>query len=263
MFRGLRELGSGLLSAPADVPSFEEAFRVLRSNLTVALADMAKPTVVVTSANSGEGKTTACCQLGLAFAAAGQRVIVVDLDLRHAGAHRVLGGHNEFGASEVLLGHRSLQEALQYVEPIVSPDAEAAGLYFLAAGGWVDNPADVLAGGRTARLLESLSDQADIVLIDTPAVLPVADTLVVGRIASGALLVTEVGRTAMEAVEKAKDLLVRNHTRLLGVMINKYSRRSAGDRSVGFAVAGGFHEPGAMPSTNGVSSTNGSAPGEF
>jgi len=156
MFRGLRELGSGLLSAPADVPGFEDAFRVLRSNLTVALADMARPSVAVTSANAGEGKTTACCQLGLAFAAAGQRVIVVDLDLRHPGAYRVLGGHNEFGASEVLLGHMSLQESLQYLEPVMSPDAEAAGLYFLAAGGWVDNPADVLAGGRTARLLESL-----------------------------------------------------------------------------------------------------------
>lgn len=243
MFRGLRSLGAGLLSPPTGVPGFEEAFRVLRANLTVALADMTSPSVVVTSANSGEGKTTACCQLALAFAAAGQRVVVVDLDLRNAGAHRVLGGHNEFGSAEVLLGHRSLQDSLQYLQPVLSPDAEAAGLYFLAAGGWVDNPADVLAGGRTARLLDSVSAQADIVLIDTPAVLPVADTLTFGRIASGALLVTEVGRTATEAVEKAKDLLVRNHTRLLGVMINKFTQRSAGHNSIGSAVAGGFHQP--------------------
>ena len=260
MFRGLRELGSGLLSPPADVPGFEEAFRVLRSNLTVALADMAKPSVAVTSANPGEGKTTACCQLGLAFAAAGQRVILVDLNLRQPGAHRVLGGHNEFGDSDVLLGHRSLQESLQYLEPVMSPDAEAAGFYFLAAGGWVDNPADVLAGGRTAKLLDSLSAQADIVLIDTPAVLPSADTLVIGRIASGALLVTEVGRTALEAVEKAKDLLVSNHTRLLGVMINKFVQRNAGQGSIGSAVPGGFRKAMSNGSASGQPSGNGAAP---
>lgn len=259
MFSGLRGLGSGLRSAPADIPGFDEAFRVLRANLTVALADIPKPSVVVTSANSGEGKTTACCQLGLAFAAAGQRVVIVDLNLRHAGAHRVLGGHNEFGAAEVLLGHHSLQESLQYLEPVISPDAESAGLYFLAAGGWVDNPADVLAGGRTARLLETLSGQADIVLLDTPAVLPVADTLVIGRIASGAVLVTEVGRTAMDAVEKAKDLLVRNQTRLLGVVINKFGTRAVGQGSIGSAVAGGFREPAGTGASHAGWSPNGSA----
>ena len=258
MSRGRLGLGLGLRSAPTDVPGFDEAFRVLRANLTVALADIAKPSVVVTSANSGEGKTTACCELGWAFAAAGQRVVIADLDFRHAGAHRVLGGHNEFGASEVLLGHRSLQESLQYLEPVVSPDAEAAGLYFLAAGGWVDNPADVLAGGRTARLLETLSGQADIVLLDTPAILPVADTLVIGRIASGALLVTEVGSTAMDAVEKAKDLLVRNQTRLLGVVINKFGSRSTAQGTIGSSVAGGFRDPAGTNSVSGTLPPNGS-----
>lgn len=231
---------------------------MLRANLTVALADIAKPSVVVTSANSGEGKTTACCQLGWAFAAAGQRVVIVDLDFRHAGAHHVLGGHNEFGASEVLLGQRTLRESLQYLEPVVSPDSEPAGLYFLAAGGWVDNPADVLAGGRTARLLETLSDQADIVLLDTPAILPVADTLVIGRIASGAVLVTEVRRTAMDAVEKAKDLLVRNQTRLLGVVINKFGSRNTGQGSIGSAIAGGFRDPAESSALNGTRLSTGS-----
>lgn len=226
MFRGLRGIGPGA----SDVPSFDEAFRVLRANLSVALADIARPSVVVTSANAGEGKTTVCCHLATAIAAAGQRVVVVDLDLRHPDAHRLLGAENDIGASEVLLGKWSLQDALQYLEPGVSFGEDRAGLYFLSAGGPVDNPADVLAGGRTARLLESLSAQADVVLVDTPPVLSVADTLVIGHIASGAVLVTEGGRTALGEVEKAKALLVRNHTRLLGVAINKFSGR---DRSFG------------------------------
>lgn len=225
MFSGLRSFGAGNPTQPADTPRFDESFRILRANLSVALADLARPSVVVTSANAGEGRTTACCHLAMAFAAAGQRVVLVDLDLRHPDAHWVVGGHNEFGATDVLLGHRGLQDSLQYVEPDTSFGAEPSGLYFLAAGGAVVNPADVLAGGRTARLLDSLAAQADIVLLDTPPVLPVADALVIGRIASGAVLVTEMGRTALDALEKAKDLLVRNHTRLFGVTINKFSGR--------------------------------------
>lgn len=225
MLRALRV--PALRSEQNGTPTFGEAFRILRANINVALADISKPSVIVTSANDDEGKTTVCCNLATALAAAGSRVVVVDLDLRHPEAHFVLGGHNDFGAAEVLLGQRTLKDSLQYLEPGASFAAEPAGLYFLAAGGAVDSPADVLSGGRTSRLLESLAAQADIVLLDTPPVLSVADTLVVGRIASGALLVTEGGRTGLDAVEKAKALLVRNHTRLFGVAINKFSGNDA------------------------------------
>lgn len=238
MFSGWRGFASRSAPESSDTPHFDESFRILRANLSVALADLTRPSVVITSAEAGEGKTTACCHLASAFAAAGQRVILVDLDLRHPDAHRLLGTHNEFGASDVLLGQRSLQESLQYLEPGIAFGTESAGLYFLAAGGAVVNPADVLAGGRTARLLESLAAQADIVLLDTPPVLPVADTLVIGRIASGAVLVTEGGRTGLESVEKAKGLLVRNHTRLFGVMINKFSGRDEVYQQVGSVSPG-------------------------
>jgi len=78
-----------------------------------------------------------------------------------------------------------------------------------------------LGSGRTARLIDGLAQQADIVLIDSPPVLPVADTLVIGRIASGAVLVVEARTTSFPAVAQAKDLLIRNQTRLFGVVINK------------------------------------------
>jgi capsular exopolysaccharide synthesis family protein len=211
-----------------DRASFEESFRILRSNLDVALADMHKPTVIVTSANANEGKTLTCANLAIAFAAAGRRVVLVDLDLRHPNAHRILGGHNEYGASEVLLGKTTAAEAMQYVE-IRRPGegGPGTGLYFLATGVHDSNPAELLGSGRTMRLLESLAGQADLVLIDTPPVLPVADTLVIGRMSSGALLVTEARTTSMPSIQKAKDLLIRNQTRLLGVVLNKFQRRDA------------------------------------
>jgi len=220
--------------------AFEESFRILRSNLSVALADIDRPTVIVTSASAEEGKTLTCVNLAFAFAAAGRRTVLVDLDLRHPNAHRLVNAHNEFGVSEVLLGKRKLEDTLQYVELPVQPSGPQTGLYFLGTGADVANPAELLGTGRTSRLLSGLAAQADLVLIDTPPVLPVADTLVISRIASGALLVTAARLSSTIAVSKAKDLLIRNQTRLFGVVLNKFQAR---DASFGYGYGYGYGSP--------------------
>jgi Mrp family chromosome partitioning ATPase len=93
--------------------------------------------------------------------------------------------------------------------------------------------------------LSALSAQADLVLIDTPPVLPVADTLVIGRIASGALLVTAARSSSSIAVSKAKDLLIRNQTRLFGVVLNKFQSK---DATFGYGYHDGPQEPGPLAS---------------
>jgi receptor protein-tyrosine kinase len=197
----------------------------------------------------------------MAFASAGIRTVLVDLDLRHPNAHVLVGGHNEFGAADVLLGRRSLSDVMQYVELPGYPGRTQPGLYLLATGGPVASPTELLGSGRTARLLEGLAAQADLVLVDSPPALPVADTLVVGRIASGAVLVTEARATAITAVQKAKDLLVQNQTRLLGVVLNKFQAR---DVSAGYGYGYGYGT-GHQPADEGaqVVSSNGSRPPAF
>jgi capsular exopolysaccharide synthesis family protein len=222
--KGAVRAASSITPTWDDRAAFQESFRLLRSNLEVALEDVARPTLIVTSAHANEGKTLTAANLAVTFASAGKRVILVDLDLRHPNAHLLVGGHNEFGACEVLLRRRALADAIQFVE---LPGGEGRGMYFLATGQQVANPAELLGGGRTSKLLAGLSAQADLVILDTPPVLPVADTLVVGRIASGAVLVTEARRTALAAVNTAKDRLIRNQTRILGVVVNKFQERDA------------------------------------
>ena len=224
--------------------SFEEAIRILRSNLTVALSEIRRPIVIVTSSNPGEGKTAISAKLALSFADAGQRVVLVDFDFRNATAHRMLNTHNDFGATDVLLGRRKLQDSIQHLQLRSSREAGPKTLYFLGTGPPVPNPAELLGSARTARLLDTLSVQADLVLLDTPPVLPVADTLVVGRMASGALLVVETRTTPYGAVQKAKDLLIRNQTRLLGVVLNKFQSRDA-DISYGYGYGYGLPVRGA------------------
>jgi capsular exopolysaccharide synthesis family protein len=214
----------------------EEAYRILRSNLEVALLDLERAAVAVTSAHAGEGKTSTTVNLARSLAVAGNRVVLLDFDLRHPDSHRWLGTHNDFGVSDVLLRQRSLPESLQFVVLGEGVGGAREGLYFLPAGTPVRNPAELLGGPRTPALLDALAAQADVVLIDTPPVLPVADTLVIGRMVAGAVLVVETRRAPAAAVRKAKDALIRNQTRLLGVVVNKLQQRDARtDEGYGYA----------------------------
>jgi capsular exopolysaccharide synthesis family protein len=227
-------------SLNAERSTFEEALRILRSNLDVALLDLERPTVIFTSPNPNEGKTVVCANLALSFASSGKRVVLVDLDLRHPNTHKLVGAHNEIGVSDVLLGRSSLEEAIQYIKLASPADQPPRGLYFLATGHPVNNPTELLGSGRTRQLLDGLAQQADLVLLDTPPILPVADTLVIGRMAAGAVLVTESRTTAIDAVNKAKDLLTRNQTRLLGVVLNKFQQNDARRSSFGYGYGYGY-----------------------
>jgi len=206
--------GGAEVRSPEEIQ--REAVRVLRSNLQVALAGLENPIVIVTSPNAGEGKTSTCVPLAQSLAQAGSRVVLVDLDLRHPDAHRLLDRPNSVGVVDVLRGNTVVEDALQYV-----PVTRETGMYFLSTGSSVSNPTELLGAGRTARLLGALAEQADLVLVDTAPVLPVADTLVVGRFAAGALLVIEARATPVPSISRAKDALTRNQTRILGLVINR------------------------------------------
>lgn len=200
---------------------------MVRSNLLVSLADLKRPRVIVTSAHPGEGKTVTCANLAISFARAGQRVVLLDLDLRHPDAHRLVGAHNRFGVADLLLGRRSLEDCLQYLQ-LPGLDAQSAqGVYFIGTGPPVRNPTELLGMSRTQAVLDELGRQADLILIDAPPVLPVADMLVIGRIVTGVILVVESRRTTVTEIAKTKDLLTRNQTRILGVVLNKVRQRDA------------------------------------
>jgi capsular exopolysaccharide synthesis family protein len=205
---------------PQDDSLRTEAFRVLRSNLEVSLSDLERHSIMVTSPSANEGKTLTAVNLAASLAGTGRRVVLVDLDLRHPDVHTHVDAHNETGATDVLLGRRSLAECLQFV-PIEPGNGTARGFYILPVGPEVANPAEMLATSRTARLVEGLGANADIVLIDAPPVLPVADSLSLARLAGGVVVVVEAGRTTYPQMERTVQLLARNQARLLGMVLNR------------------------------------------
>ncbi|MDQ6839878.1 MAG: AAA family ATPase [Actinomycetota bacterium] len=204
-----------------------DAVRILRSNVLVALAGLSSPTVMVTSASEGEGKSTVCAALARSLSSAGLRVVVVDLDLRHPDAHRQLqlGAHSRFGVTDVVFERRGLVDSLQYLDTTDDPKLGPTGLYFLATGTGITSPTEMLGNARAPRMLQTLARHADIVLIDTPPVLPVADTLVVSRSADVAIIVVEAGKTGVATVREARDALTKSATPLLGLVLNKTDAR--------------------------------------
>jgi capsular exopolysaccharide synthesis family protein len=205
---------------PGDDSLRSEAFRVLRSNLEVSLDELERHSIMITSPSANEGKTLTAVNLAASMASTGRRVVLVDLDLRHPDVHLRVDAHNETGATDVLLGRLPLSDCLQFVSTEQGNGA-SRGFYVLPVGPAVSNPAELLATSRTARLVEALGANADIVLIDAPPVLPVADSLSLARLAGGVIVVVEAGRTTYPQMERAVQLLARSQARLLGMVLNR------------------------------------------
>jgi len=225
------------LSRRQKVAAAAEAYRIMRTNLLVAISDIDRPTVMITSAMPGEGKTSTVANLAPALALAGQRIVVVDLDLRHPDLHNAFGLPNDHGVADVLRGDADLADCMTYVGVEGDRGEAATGMYVLTSGPTMSDGSELISGRRCARMLSALADQSDLVLIDSAPVLPVADTLSLARMVAGVVLVVEARRTPLPAIQQAKDSLIRNQARLLGVVVNKLQATDTGTASPGGQVA--------------------------
>lgn len=195
-----------------------EAFRVLRTNLWFSNVDRPPRKLLVTSPGPVEGKSVVTANLAAVIAQAGLRV-VVDADLRRPRQHHIFGIRPQGGLSRALL-EGNVDSQVQ--------SGRLAGLALLPAGGLPANPAEVLASQRMVRLLEDLADQVDVVLLDSPPVLPVTDATVLARLVDGVVLVLQAGRTRRVAAQQAVERLQQVGATLLGTVLNGIPPRGGG-----------------------------------
>ncbi|HXW08447.1 MAG TPA: polysaccharide biosynthesis tyrosine autokinase, partial [Vicinamibacterales bacterium] len=162
-----------LLSEP--VPhDFGEAFRSLRTSLVFTGSAGGPRVIAVTSSQPLEGKTTTACNLAMALALGGSRVLVVDADLRRPGLHKAMGVGNELGLSHVLVGQARVRDAVQRTRE--------DNLFVISAGRLPPNPSELLASPRMQLFIDHLQNGPfDWVIVDTPPVLAVTDAVIVGR----------------------------------------------------------------------------------
>jgi capsular exopolysaccharide synthesis family protein len=205
------------LCAPRSAPA--ESYRTLRTNVQFSALDVPVGSVVVTSPGSEEGKSTVAANLAVAMAQAGKRVLLVDSDLRRPTQHALFNLPNRHGLTNLLLDkHRTLDE--------VALATPVPGLELVPSGPQPPNPADVLGTQRMRCVLEEMRARADVVVLDSPPVLAVADALVLAATADATLLVVRSGQTRRTLAQRAREHLFRVEARLLGVVINAAPRHA-------------------------------------
>ena len=224
-FRDSVRLGAAQLEGEATT---ESCLAVIASLLLPAcdgkLSDGRLPrSVVVTSAGPREGKSTVVANLGLTLASTGRRVLLVDGDLRCPRLHLFFGLDNQKGLSQLLRSPESLD-----VSPMsMIQTTDVASLSVLTTGPKLQHSVNFLQSPNLTLLLEKFERTFDIVLIDTPPVLQVADARVIGRFANGVIVVARAGRTVREAAAAACERLLSDNAKILGLILNDWNPKSS------------------------------------
>lgn len=193
---------------------FGEAFRALRTSLVFSSDGAPTRVIAVTSAQPLEGKTTTACNLAIALALGGARVLLVDADLRRPELHRTLGMKNTAGLSHLLVGQARARDAIQHTSD--------PNLWVLTAGRTPPNPSELLASDRMKNLIGSLaSGPFDWVIIDTPPVLAVTDAVIIAPMVLGVVFVLGAEMTRRRLAERAIETIMAAKPRVLGAVLNR------------------------------------------
>lgn len=213
------------LVAPADLAT--EALRSLRTSLHFARLEAKNNVLMISGSSPNAGKTFVSANLGVVIAQAGQRVLLIDADMRKGGQHKVLGGKGENGLSELISSQIKLSGALRTVPGV-------DGMHFIARGKVPPNPSELLMHPNFTALLSHLMPRYDLIIIDTPPILAVTDASLIGHHAGTSLLVVRFGLNQAREIALAKQRFEQNGVDIKGAIFNAVERRSAGYYSYGY-----------------------------
>jgi capsular exopolysaccharide synthesis family protein len=210
-----------------------EAYRSLRTSLQFARQERRLRVIVVTSPAVGDGKTSTLANLGVVFAQADERVLLVSCDLRRPKIGEYFGLDERVGLTSVLLGQDTLEEALV---PVPGIDR----LTLLPAGPIPPNPAELLNGSGVRDIFVRLSEHFDLVLVDSPPVLPVTDAAILSQYADATLMLAAAGQTRRADLHRAAEKLDQVGTKILGIVLNKVTKQTGREYGYGSGYGYGY-----------------------
>lgn len=205
-----------LLPAGAP-PQTIEAYRRIRTNILLSQAEQPPRTILFTSAGPGEGKTTTVLNTARLFAQLGGPVLVIDADLRKPECHRMLGLPNGLGLTEILTGGALGSDSLHRIE---------GGLSLLVSGKRPPNPTELVGSDLMRELLESACARFDYVLIDSPPLGAVSDSVLLARLVDGVVMVADQQRTQRAKLTAAHERLVYARAKVLGTVLNRADEKA-------------------------------------
>lgn len=215
---GRRTVNPAKMLASKPMTIYAEAYRAVRA--FIAMRNQTRPTKVIALASTlpGEGKTTSALSLARVMAMSGDRVLLIDCDVRRAGVMRALGRTSETGLADVLDGRVSMQQA------VLADEVE--GLDLLLVQGSMFTPIDLFGGGRMDAMLDTARAQYDYVILDTPPLLGIADSRTLVGLADAALLMIKWNTTPIAAVDAALAGLEQGHGEVMGAVLTMVDHRS-------------------------------------
>ena len=193
--------------------AWAESYRTMRTAVFFGVSEAKGKTILVTSPEAGDGKTTVVSNLAIAMAQAGQKTLILEADFRRPMQHKIFGlNHHDKGLSSVLAGRESPEGVIK--------STRIAGLDLLTCGPDVSNPSETLQSAGFEKLVKLLTKKYDRIIVDSPPVLPVTDAQILASICQITLLVLRAEKSTRRASQHARDALVRVGAHVFGVVVN-------------------------------------------
>lgn len=211
---------TGLLAFRNPADTSIEALRGLRTSLHFAMMEGNDNRLMITGPSPGIGKSFVAVNLGTVCAQAGQRVLVIDGDMRKGHIHHVFGERSEVGLSETLSGRQTIDEVIRPVKGVEN-------LHYLSRGVAPPNPSELLATSRFSELLAAVSQRYDLVIIDSPPILAVTDAAIIGKQVGTTLMVARFQLNPAKEIELAMRRLEASGVQAKGAILNALERKAA------------------------------------
>jgi tyrosine-protein kinase Etk/Wzc len=207
------------INDPADLAI--EALRSLRTSLHFAMMEASNKVMMISGPSPEVGKSFISANLAAVLAQVGQKVVVIDADMRKGHLHRYFENQNDVGLSDLLSGQAEHQQAIH--------ETKVENLHFIPRGQIPPNPAELLMHARFQALMERLSDEYDLVLVDTPPILAVTDAAIIGQQAGTSLIVARYGMNSAKEVDVSVHRFEQNKVEIKGAILNAIERRASNE----------------------------------
>ncbi len=225
----LKEKGTEIESYMVKKPlsPLAESYRLIRSGLLLSSAEHPPRTMLVTSMHAKEGKTTTTINIARVLSQSGQKVLIIDCDLRRPRVHSVFAMENSIGLSNFLTGN--IQENIIHKVP-------GEEIFLITSGSIPPNPSDLVSSRKLKILVEKMAESFNFVLLDSPPVQSVADSLALSRIVDGTIVVVRAGTTTYEMLQSGLRKLKDVQCRLLGCVLNGQKKSNLASYSYGYTT---------------------------
>lgn len=212
-----RDMTKNLITIYDPKSPISEQYRTLRTNLEFTSLGTQLQTILITSTSTGEGKSTTASNLAVVYSQLGKRVLLIDCDMRRPTLHQIFRLDTRDGLSNILAKRSSVEATVQATQ--------LDYLFVITASVVPPNPSELLAAPSFLDLLEDAKSQFDIIILDAPPVMQVADSRILAPLVDGSILVVSCETSDRDEVIKAKDQLRLTGTKILGLVLNRRETR--------------------------------------